>query len=222
MTRDPYENYERTRFRPDARRNAVWTEIIRHLERRLGAPKAMLDIGSGFCHSINASSAHDRYALDLRPEAARHAAPGVQAHTGPCNDLSWLASESCDWVLASNLFEHLPRLVLDETLNEIRRVLRSNGLLIVIQPNFALAQASYFDVYTHLAESIFTEVSMSDYLSSCEFEIQVAQRRFIPFSMKERLPTYAPLVRAYLNSPFKPLAGQMLVAAKEPKTPTPQ
>lgn len=221
MTRDPYKDYERTRFKPDSRRDAVWAEIIRHLERRLGAPEAMLDLGSGFCHSINASSARDRYALDLRPEAARHATSGVQTHTGPCNDLSWLASESCSWVLASNLFEHLPRLVLDETLDEVKRVLRADGVLIVIQPNFALVQASYFDDFTHLAESIFTDVSMGDYLSSSGFDIHVAQKRFIPFSMKERLPTHPLLVRGYLNSPFKPWAGQMLVVARKPNTSNP-
>jgi len=175
----------------------------------------MMDLGAGFCNAINASSARDRYAVDLRPEFARHAALGVQTHVGPCNDLTWASSETCNWVLASNLFEHLPRRVLDATLDEVKRVLRPHGALIIIQPNFALVPKSYFDDYTHLAEAIFTDVSMGDYLASSGFDIHTAQKRFIPFSLKERLPTHPLLVRGYLNSPFKPRAGQMLVIARK-------
>ena len=40
--------------------------------------------------------------------------------------------------------------------------------------------------------------------------------RFLPYSMREsRLPVKPWLVRAYLRSPIRPLAGQMLLVAEK-------
>jgi hypothetical protein len=39
--------------------------------------------------------------------------------------------------------------------------------------------------------------------------------KFLPYSMRDsRLPIAPWLVRAYLHSPWKPMAGQMLVVAR--------
>jgi hypothetical protein len=43
------------------------------------------------------------------------------------------------------------------------------------------------------------------------------QPRFLPYSMRgSRLPIRPWTVRAYLRSPIKPMAGQMLVVASKP------
>ena len=42
--------------------------------------------------------------------------------------------------------------------------------------------------------------------------------RFLPLTVKSRLPAWAPLIGLYLDSPFKPLGKQMLVRAR-PKRP---
>ncbi len=40
--------------------------------------------------------------------------------------------------------------------------------------------------------------------------------RFLPFSMRSRVPKWPWLVRLYLRLPFKPMAGQMLLVARTP------
>jgi ubiquinone/menaquinone biosynthesis C-methylase UbiE len=98
------------------------------------------------------------------------------------------------------------------TLTEIKRVLKTNGKLIIIQPNFKYCAREYFDDYTHL--QIFTHIGVTDLLIGLGFSIVDVKPRFLPFSMKSNLPKYTWLVRLYLLSPFKPFAGQMLVVAK--------
>lgn len=212
---DGYAGYGGTRFEFDPRRQMVWNEVIGYLEELLGKPSSILDMGAGYCAAVNASSAKRKYACDIRPEFASHATPGVKTRVCSCENLSWLPEgESLDWVIASNLFEHLTRQTVVRCLSAVRERLHRLGSLIVIQPNFRLCYRSYFDDYTHLPESIFTEISMADYLRTQGFEPTIVRRGFLPFSMKGKLPIHRLLVAAYLRSPFKPWSGQMLIVAK--------
>jgi len=86
--------------------------------------------------------------------------------------------------------------------------------LLVIQPNFRYAYRQYFDDYTH--RSVFTHVSLPNLLRAHGFAIDAVEPRFLPYSMREvGVPIPAWLVRAYLGSPLKPRAGQMLVVARK-------
>ena len=170
-TAELYSNYESTRFTHDPNRARIWSVILTYLERKFGVPNAFLELGAGYCDAINASKAARKYALDSRPEVCRHASPTVNTHVGTSTDLSWLNQEKLDWILASNLFEHLSRDSLSATLSEVARVLAPDGCLLIIQPNFKYSYRSYFDDYTHLPEAIMTDVSMADYLTANGFEV---------------------------------------------------
>ena len=94
----------------------------------------------------------------------------------------------------------------------VASVLRGGGRFVVVQPNFRYAWRHYFDDYTH--RSIFTDVSLPALLRVHGFRILEVRPKFLPYSMRQsRLPITSFLVRAYLRSPVKPLAGQMLVVA---------
>jgi hypothetical protein len=85
----------------------------------------------------------------------------------------------------------------------------------VVQPNFRYAWRHYFDDYTH--RSVFTDVSLPAMLRAHGFRVVEVRPKFLPYSLQgARVPITRFLVSAYLRSPIKPLAGQMLiVAAKE-------
>jgi hypothetical protein len=96
----------------------------------------------------------------------------------------------------------------------VARLLRRGGRVILIQPNFRYSWRSYFDDYTH--RSIFTDVSLPAMLRAAGFNIEKVQPRFAPYSMQgTRVPLTSWLVKAYLLSPIKPAAGQMLVIARK-------
>ena len=52
----------------------------------------------------------------------------------------------------------------------------------MIQPNFRLAPRRYFDDYTH--RTIFTDVSLCDWLEAAGFNIVKAIPRFLPLTVK--------------------------------------
>lgn len=211
-------SYHESLFVYVTKRDAVWKEICRFLQRHYISPQAkILEIGAGYCHFINHIHGRERHALDLFSEIEKYASRDVTTSIGSCIAMENYENDSFDVVFASNLFEHLNREDFLKTLDEIKRVLIVKGRLIVIQPNFKYCYQEYFDDPTH--QQIFTHVGLSDSLTSSGFRVIDVKPRFLPFSMKSRLPKLPFLVRWYLNSPFKPLARQMLVVAEKPTSP---
>ncbi len=84
----------------------------------------------------------------------------------------------------------------------------------MIQPNFRLEPRRYFDDYTH--RTAFTDNGFRDFLTAEGWKIAHSEPRFLPFTMKSKLPTAAWLVRLYLSLPYRPMAGQFLVIAEKP------
>lgn len=209
-----WKNYFVTRLRPDTSRDVVWSSIARYLQRYVPLSGTVLDLGAGYCSFINNIHAKERHAVDISSLVKRHASPGVRTWVRACDDLRVFQQGSVDVVFASNLFEHLTRESLDKTIQEIFRVLKKRGTLILVQPNFRYAYREYFDDYTHLL--IFTHLSLCDLLASHGFRIQHCTPRFLPFSMRSRLPKSRFLVWLYLHSPIKPFASQMLIVASKP------
>jgi hypothetical protein len=81
-----------------------------------------------------------------------------------------------------------------------------------LQPNYRYAFREYFDDYTHI--TVWSHVSLADFLVANGFEIVELLPRFLPLTVKSRLPVWPFLIWAYLALPIKPLGKQMLVVAK--------
>jgi SAM-dependent methyltransferase len=151
--------------------------------------------------------------VDQWAELPAHAGPGVEPVVLDLRDgLTGFGQQSFDAVLASNLLEHFEPDAAAALAGQVAGVLKPGGRFIVIQPNFRYAWWQYFDDYTHRA--VFTDVSLPAMLRSQGFAIAAAQPRFLPYSMRDRsIPFARWLVKAYLRSPVRIGAGQMLVIA---------
>lgn len=217
ITQQFHQEYFRTRFVYDPRRKPIWKEVAEYIQRKF-IPKEsrVLDLGAGYCDFINFIDARERYAVDIFERLSQYADAGVKTHIGECTDLRMFGDGTLDTVFASNLFEHLTHEQLLLTINEIRRVLRQDGRLILMQPNFKYCYRTYFDDYTHL--QIFTHEGIYDLLEMAGLQIEAMQPRFLPVNMKStlklRIPFIHLVVRWYLRLPFRPKAGQMLVVAR--------
>ena len=207
--------YHRAHFTEHPARAAVWRAIARYLSPYVPAGAEVAELGAGYCDWINHVDARRRVAADVWPDVQRHAAPGVESKVlDVARDLASLGDEAFDVVLASNLLEHFTPDTAAGVVAGVARLLRPGGRVILIQPNFRLAWRSYFDDYTHRA--VFTDVSLPALLRAHGFAVERVEARFLPYSMQgSRLPIASWLVSAYLRSPFKPRAGQMLVVASK-------
>lgn len=205
--------YHDTRLSYDRRREILWRTLCRSFFDRIIPPAAhVLELGAGYAHFINNVRARRRTAVDLWPGLPAHAAAGVDARVCGAAELGFLEDSSVDFVFASNLFEHLTQEAFRVILGELVRVMTPGATLAILQPNYRYAYPHYFDDFTHV--SVYSHVSLCDFLAANGFEVFSCHPRFLPLTVKSRLPAHPLLIRLYLASPWKPCAGQMLVLAR--------
>ena len=189
--------------------SALWDAYFRFVIRK---EDVVLDLGAGYCTFINAVDARVRIAVDQWPGFRAYADTGVDTHVGSVTDLSWLPDASVDFAFASNVFEHITQPDLSTLLEQLRKKLSPTGRLCLIQPNYRYCYKNYFDDYTHV--TVFSHVSLQDFLVANDFRILECKPRFLPLTLKSRFPVHPLLIKAYLASPLKPLGKQMLVLAE--------
>jgi SAM-dependent methyltransferase len=205
--------YHQSRFTSDPRRDHLWDTLWSLYFRKLIAPDhCVLDLGSGYGSFINSVVARRRIAIDLWPEFTNYLAPGIESVVGSIADLDFLEDASIDFAFASNVFEHITQADLAKVLAHLRRKLRPGGTLNLIQPNYRYAFREYFDDYTHI--SIYSHVSMADFLVAQAYTVLEIHPRFLPLTIRSPLPIWPLLIRAYLLSPVKPLGKQMMIRAR--------
>jgi SAM-dependent methyltransferase len=202
-----------------SRKGHVWRVLVEHeFQPYVPAGGTVLDIGAGYCEFINHVKAERRIAIDLNPETARMADPGVEVLAVPFENLAQaLGPNSIDLAFASNVFEHVrgPDVLLD-ILAAIHAALRPGGRLIIMQPNVKALGGRFWDFVDHTLP--LTELGMAEALEISGYTIDQCRARFLPYTFKSRLPSWPWLVRAYLAiRPAQWLMGkQMLVVARRP------
>ncbi|MBA3758518.1 class I SAM-dependent methyltransferase [Candidatus Saccharibacteria bacterium] len=203
------KNYHKTRFKFDPGRLKVWRAITKYLQPYVGINKTVLDLGCGYGDFINQIHAKKKYGLDLGPDVKDYINKDVNFINKASTSLEDITANTLDTVFSSNLFEHLDRTDIDKTMKGIKRSMQDGGTLILIGPNFRYAYKSYFDDYTH--KTIFTHVSLADLMQEYGFKPVKVMPKFLPLTLKSRLPKSYYLTKLYLHSPFKPMGGQMLL-----------
>lgn len=212
--------YARRFSERDRRRKAgVWKVICESfLSRYVPAEGTVLDIGAGYCEFANHIRARRRIAVDLNPDTARAAAPGVEVLSIPLEGLGEaLEPGSVDVVFASNVFEHLRGIdALLDVLDALHDALKPGGRLLVMQPNVSALGGRFWDFMDHTLP--LTERGMAEALGVRGFEVVECRARFLPYTFKSRLPSWPWLVRLYLNlPPAQWLFGkQMFLVARRP------
>ena len=205
--------YHQSRLSENPRREVLWRSLWRyHFSKLISPHHCVLDLGCGYGSFINAVVAQRRIGIDAWPDFPHHLAPGVEPIVGSVTDLGFLAEQSVDFAFASNLFEHLSQTDLTIVLQQLRTKLRPEGTLTIVQPNYRYAFREYFDDYTHI--SVYSHISLADFLVANGYELIEVIPRFLPLTIKSRVPVSPLLIRAYLASPVKPLGKQMLLRAR--------
>lgn len=207
------------RFGPKerAQKNALWKVLCQSfLQRYVSESDVVVDLGAGYCEFINNIRCGRKIAVDLNEETRQYAADDVTVLLEPADALSSIEDATVDIVFASNLFEHLPdKEVLTAVLAAIHRVLRHGGRLLVLQPNIRYAYREYWDYFDHYLP--LSHLSLSEVLMLKGFTIEEVRPRFLPYTVKSRLPKSGFLLKIYLRlPPLHLLMGKQmfLVAAK--------
>ena len=182
-------------------RKRIWEVLAPFFSRWIPAEAAVLDLGCGWCEFINAMTCRRKFAMDLNPDAERHALPGVTLLHQDCSEAWQLDKESLDVVFSSNFFEHLPsKSALEKTLLEAHRTLKTGGRLIAMGPNIKYLPGAYWDFIDHYLP--LTELSILELMKKCGFDEEFCAGRFLPYTMSDGRQYPIWMLRFYLAVPF--------------------
>ena len=209
-----YDGYHDTRFSYDENRSLLWKTLCdAYFNKIVPNNAAVLELGAGYCDFINNIQAKKKYAIDIWDGVKEFAEQNVHAVTGDLTNLDFIDDESIDFVFASNVFEHISQEHLSDCLEILFKKLKSDGTINILQPNYKYAYREYFDDYTHV--SIYSDISLADFLKANDFHVIEVKPKFLPLSIKSRLPVSPTLIKLYLRFPFSPLGKQMLIRAQK-------
>ena len=208
------------RFQPEEQtgKNAIWRVLCSaFFQRYVTSDDSVLDLACGYGEFINNIHCRRKFAVDLNEDSSRHVDDDVAFFLCPSTDLADLADASIDVVFVSNFFEHLPcKQDILKTLNEVNRVLKTAGRLMILQPNIRFLPGAYWDFFDHHLP--LTDHSMVEALNLTGFTVDNVLPRFLPYTTKGRIPKHPVLVRLYLHVPpvWKIMGGQMFILAHKP------
>lgn len=200
-------------------RTRMWRTLVdAFFQRYVGPDETILDLGAGRCEFINQVKAARKIAIDQDESLTRFAASEVETVCAPLRRLADVVPEhSVDVAMASNLFEHLesPEALLD-VLQQVFSRLRPGGRLLVLQPNIRFTGPAFWDYLDHRLP--LTERGMAEALDATGFIVRELRPRFLPYTVKSRLPAWPILIRAYLRVPLvqRWLGAQMWIVAERP------
>lgn len=198
-----------------AARDDIWQVLCADFFQRWVPPTAtVLDLAAGHCEFINNISALRRIAVDLNPDVAVRAAPGVETHVARSDALQEIANDSVDVVFCSNFFEHITRDAILATLTEARRVLAPGGRFLLLQPNVRFCGRDYWQFFDHITP--IDDRAMEEAFAATGYRVSTNIPRFLPYTTKSRLPTGPGLVRLYLKVPlaWRVLGAQAFMVAE--------
>lgn len=196
----------------------LWKVLIDDfLQKYVPSQSSILDIGGGYCEFINQIRADEKCLIDLNPDSKIFANPDIKVLNIDVLNLGDrpLFTEQFDRIFISNFFEHLNnKEELVQIISFCFDSLKSNGSLLVIQPNFKYSYKEYYDFIDH--QLPITHLSLQELLETVGFQIDLMIPRFLPFSTKGR-PASPLLLKIYLKLPFlwQFLGGQMFVKASK-------
>ncbi|MFL6727952.1 MAG: methyltransferase domain-containing protein [Sphingomicrobium sp.] len=206
-------SYHDSRLVCDPRREILWKALWRYyFRKRIATDDCVLDLGCGYGEFINNVNARRRIGLDRWEAIRQYLDPAVEAVVTNVTDLGAIPNGTVDFAFASNLFEHLTQCEFASVLESLKAKFSAKGTLTIFQPNYRYAYREYFDDYTHV--SVYSHISLADFLVANGYEVLEICPRFLPLTIKSRLPVSPALIGLYLASPLKPLGKQMLLRAR--------
>jgi len=160
----------------------------------------VLEIGAGYCEFINNIRCGKKFAVDINPDINNYASNDVEVILSKSDNIDSIDTESIDVIFISNLFEHLERHVIVDTVQEIFRILKHGGKLVILQPNIRFAYRDYWMFFDHITP--IDDRALVELFKTKNFRITKIITKFLPFTTKGRLPKAMILIRIYLTMKF--------------------
>ncbi|WP_435310055.1 methyltransferase domain-containing protein [Sebaldella termitidis] len=183
-------------------KKSMWSILCNNFfSQYVNSSDIVLDLAAGYCDFINNIQCGEKYAVDLNEDVKKFANNNVNIFLESSTNMKSIKENAIDVVFVSNFFEHLSsKEALFQTLSEIKRVLKKNGKLLILQPNIRFVYREYWDFIDHLLP--ISDRSLVEALEISGFFVKKMIPQFLPYTTKSRLPQAGFLIKIYLKFPL--------------------
>ncbi|MBI2443536.1 MAG: class I SAM-dependent methyltransferase [Candidatus Levybacteria bacterium] len=188
------------RFTNHEERRKMWATLTKHFFQKFFSPgDTVLDLGCGNCEFINTLVARRKIGVDSNPEVERFASKNVEIIISHSANLR-VKKQSIDKVFISNVFEHLDRKAILETIIELHRVLKKGAKVLILQPNIRFCSKDYWRFFDHVTP--IDDRALEEIFIAYGFTLDYRIVKFLPFTTKSVLPKSSFLIKIYLQYPL--------------------
>lgn len=195
----------------------VWKVLTKHFfQKYVKRTDTVLDVGAGYCEFINNIKAKKKIALDINKDTKKFANSDVEVILDDCRKMKKIKSNSIDMVFISNFLEHMYNADdVEAVLVESKRVLKKEGLLLILQPNIKYAYKEYWDYFDHVVP--LSHKSTAEALLKVGFKLIEIRPKFLPYTSKASVPKWKFLIILYLKLRIaqRIMGKQMFVVAQK-------
>ncbi|MFA6513295.1 MAG: class I SAM-dependent methyltransferase [Patescibacteria group bacterium] len=143
-------------------RKSIWKVLVNDFfQHFIKKNDVVLDVGCGYGEFINEIICGQKLAVDSNKAVKKYLNKGIRFFPESSTKMSHIKDRSVNKVFVSNFFEHLKKEDIVKTIKEFKRVLKSQGKVLVLQPNIRFCAKDYwmfFDHITALDDRVLEEV----------------------------------------------------------------
>lgn len=191
----------KTRFSDIEERKSIWKVLVTDFfQQFVKKDDVVLDAGCGYGEFINNIVCGKKLAVDLNSETKKHLDTNVKYYLGSTTRMFFLKEKSIDKIFVSNFFEHLEREDIVKTIKEFKRVLKSGGEVLILQPNIRFCAKDYWMFFDHITP--IDDRALEEIFSINGFKLKKIILKFLPYTTKSKLPKSPAFVKLYLKLPI--------------------
>jgi len=204
------------RFEDTDMRNNMWKILCTNFfQKYIPEDCTIVEIAAGYCEFINNIKAKNKIAVDINEDVKMRASKEVQAFISLSTDLSKIENQSIDRIFISNFFEHISKSDIEKTLVECLRILKSDGKILILQPNIRFVRKDYWMFWDHITP--IDDRALVECMNILGYKINLCIPRFLPYTTSSFLPVSMTLLKIYLRIPllYKIFGGQAFIIASK-------
>lgn len=188
------------RFNDVGLRKDLWDALVADFfQKYISSDDVVVDLPCGYAEFINTISCGKKYAIDINPDSKKYVSKDV-VFIKASSSATTLKPNSVDKVFISNFFEHITHEEIVKTVNELKRVLKKGGQVLILQPNIRFAYHNYWMFFDHITP--IDDRALEEVFTLHGFTLRKRILKFLPFTSQSKLPAKKFFVKMYLKFPI--------------------
>lgn len=189
------------RFEDKEQREMIWKILVKDFfQKFFDKEDVVVDVACGYGEFINNINCRKKIAVDVNQDTIKKLKKEVKFLLCPSTKMSLIKDNSVDKIFVSNFFEHISKDQIILTINEFKRILKSKGQVLILQPNIRFLASDFWMFFDHITP--IDDRALEEIFATKNFYLKKRVLKFLPYTTKSNFPKNLILIKLYLKLPI--------------------